>query len=511
MPKPTPSTTHVAPPPPPPAQTPETTEIPLVPVPSVSTCEAPGTYTIPAETITVDKTVTVCGAASTHLPPGTHTYGQVTTDVKGSTTVTCPYADKTNGAEAPVTTHVCHEAGVCTIVPGTTTVVESECDVYYPTTTVFQPGTYTHEAMTVTVTNTIDKTVIYCPFSSSQKPAPPAPKPTKQAPPPPAPKVEKPKAPKVEVQVKVEQPKAAPKPKPAPKPAAPKPKPAIKSSGGGNAAHGTLGPNTSESYAMTYTPYEPSTGNCKSAGEVMQDVQEINNLGITTLRIYSTDCNTIESVGPAVKKLGMKLIVGFFIKGSCSYNSPDVKSQVDKIASWADWEHVELIVVGNESIMSGACSPSELVTLIKTVKSKCPGYNGPWTTAETLNIYERGDVSGALCGAIDVVGANIHAFFNPNTPASKAGDFVAGQIDILEKICPGKTAINLECGWPTGGECNGLACPGKKEQAQALDSIRKKVGNRSVIFSTHNDLWKDQGAFGCEQSWGTLDYFKGNY
>ena len=510
-PKPKPTPTPEAPPPPPPPA-PTTTEIPVVPVPEVTVCETPGTYTIPAETIIVDKTVTVCAAASTHLPPGTHTIGEITTVVEGSTTVTCPYADATNGADAPVTTHVCHEAGVCTVVPGTVTVIEEETDVYYPCPTTYAPGTYTAPATTVTVTK--DKFVVYCPYTTSEKPAP---EPTKEATPPP-PKVEKPKveapkeeAPKEEApkEVKVEKPKIeiakveVEKPEVEDKPKVEK-KPKV---GGGLVISGKLGASDGDHYGITYTPYNPSNGDCMSAGAVEKDIISIKNAGFTTVRIYSTDCGTLDTVGPACKKHGLKMIVGVFVKSGCSYNAPDVKEQVDAISKWADWDSVDLIVMGNESIMNGLCTATELKELIKTVKGKFSGYSGPYTIAETLDIYERPEVPKALCDVIDVVGANVHAYFNPNTPAEKAGDFVKGQLDILGKMCPGKEAINLECGWPTGGKCNGAACASPEDQRKALDSIRKKVGSKSVFFSFKSDAWKGEDGLGVEAHFGTDKYF----
>ncbi|KAH8177645.1 putative beta-glucosidase btgE [Sarocladium implicatum] len=507
-PKPKPTPTPEAPPPPPPAPTttavPSTTEIPVVPVPEVTVCETPGTYTIPADTITIDKTVTVCAAASTHLPPGTHTIGEITTVVEGPSTVTCPYADATNGAEAPVTTHFCPGAGVCTVVPGTVTVIEEETDVYYPVPTTYAPGTYTAPVTTITVTK--DKFVYYCPYTTSEKPAP---QPTKEATPPKeeapkvqvakveTPKIEKPKVevpkieiPKVEVP-KVEKPKVEKKPK----------------VGGGLVISGKLGANDGEHYGITYTPYNPTNGDCMSAGAVEKDIIAIKKAGFTTVRIYSTDCNTLDTVGPACKKHGLKMIVGVFVKGSCSYSSPDVKEQVDAISKWAEWDSVDLIVMGNESIMNGLCTPSELKELIQTCKGKFSGYTGPWTIAETLDIYERSEVPETLCDVIDVVGANVHAYFNPNTPAEKAGDFVKGQLDILDKMCPGKDAINLECGWPNGGQCNGLACASFEDQRKALDSILKKVGSRSVFFSYKNDDWKGDDGLGVEPHFGCDKFF----
>jgi exo-beta-1,3-glucanase (GH17 family) len=133
------------------------------------------------------------------------------------------------------------------------------------------------------------------------------------------------------------------------------------------------------------------------------------------------------------------------------------------------------------------------------------GYSGKCTTTEPLNTWQAN--SGALCGVVDVVGCNIHPFFNADVDASSAGDFTASQLKIVDGLCPGKTGINLETGWPSNGSANGKAVPGSSEQSTAVKSITESCGGRSVIFSYTNDLWKQPGEFGCEQSWGAVHLF----
>jgi exo-beta-1,3-glucanase (GH17 family) len=483
---------------------PVTTEpaVPAVPLPTPiqTTCETPGTYTFPATTVTVEETTTVCVGETTKVPAGTHTVGGVTTVVVTATTVTCPMA--TVITEGTVTTstiveteYVCPSAGTYTIGPITTTVTE-DTEVIYPVPTTITPGTYTAPQQVVTVTET--DYVYVCPFTSSGIPAP-----TAEAPKPEEPKPEEPK-PTYEAP-KPEPTKEEPKPTyeaPKPKPTEEAPKPEKPSTGG---------PLRSDKdhFGITYTPYEASSGNCKDANAVDADIKELKNTGFDVVRVYSTDCNTLDTVMPACKKYGMKMIVGVFVKASgCSYeNTPEIKAQVDALASWAQWDQVKLFVVGNEALMNNFCTPNELAQLVKTVKSKCGGYKGPYTIAETLNIWQRTDVASAICPVVDVTGANIHPYFNSEVSPSSAGDFVKGQLDLLAGICKGNDVLNLECGWPTRGVCNGKACPGKAEQATAIKSIREKCGDKTVFFSVEDDMWKEPGACQCEQSWGCKSAF----
>ncbi|KAF5659707.1 beta-glucosidase [Fusarium heterosporum] len=539
--KPKPTTVHEvpsyeAPKPVVPTTTTAVVEVHPVPTPEEYKCPTPGTYTFPATTMTVTESTTVCVGETTKVPAGTHTMGGITTIVETATTVTCPYAKETEheGVVTSVietTTYVCPSAGTYTIAPITKT-CEEETVLVYPVPTSYVPGTYTAPEQVVTVTET--DYVYVCPYSQSgvpattkvpetpkapeaPKPQPPKEKPTKpayEAPKPTAPVYEVPSkapeaskkpeapvysAPETPVYTKPAEEKPSEAPKPKPKPVAPK-----KPSTPGNLKGGN------DHYGITYTPYEASTGDCKSGDQVDKDIGALKQAGFQIIRSYSTDCDTLETVAPACKKHGIDMIIGVFVKASgCSYETPEIKEQVDAIAKWAQWDQVKLFTVGNEAIMNNFCTPQELKELIEVVKEKCSGYNGPYTIAETLNIWQREDVKSTICPSVDVTGANIHPYFNPDTAPKDAGEFVAGQLDLLRDICEGNDVINLECGWPSSGNCNGVACPGKKEQAEAIESIRESCGDKTVFFSYENDMWKEPGSCNCERSWGCASSFSG--
>jgi exo-beta-1,3-glucanase (GH17 family) len=415
----------------------------------VTTCPTPGVYTIPATTITITEETTVCAATSAAATSGTNTAGGVTTVVETSTTVVCPYAAETTSAGVVVatiltTTYVCPTAGTYTIAP-LTTVCETETIWVYPTVTSYPPGTYTQNEVIETVTET--DYVIFCPYTSS---APALPAPTSPATPSPAP-----------------------------------------------ASSGTLG-TSGEKWAITYSPYQDN-GLCKDAGTVTSDIAAIAAAGYISVRVYSTDCSSLENIGSACATHGIKLIIGIFISESgCS----GAAEQVTAITSWAQWDLVELIVIGNEAIFGGYTTASELAAFIVSSKSafSSAGYSGPCTTTEPLNIWQES--SETLCEVVDVVGCNIHAYFNGDVEPSGAGAFVAGQLDLVDALCPGKYGINLETGWPSSGNCIGISCPGADAQVAALESLAQTVGGKSVVLSFFNDMWKNPGSCGCEQYFG---------
>ncbi|KAI5866872.1 glycoside hydrolase family 17 protein [Durotheca rogersii] len=492
---PVPATT--AAPPPPPVTTATETAV-VVPTPIAQTCSTTGVYTFPPHTVTLTESTTVLVPSTTAVPSGSHVIGGVTTIVTTATTITCPYAtvSTSEGVVTSVvatTTYVCPSAGTYTIAP-TTTSVDKSTVLTVPVVTEYPPGTYTQPEVVTTVTET--NTVIFCPFD--------IPTPTAKT----TPHVltypaETPKTTAVIVPTAPSYPDAPSSLKAPNTPAVPtsptspsKPK-----------ATGSLGGEPGKPWGISYTPYGTGEdGGCKTREEVDKDIAAIASAGVKTVRVYSTDCDTLPNVGDAVRKYGLRIILGVFIDApGCTARNPSVAEQIGAIKSWAQWDIVDLISIGNEAVFHGYCEPSQLAGLINQCKGEFSGYTGRYTTAETINIWQQPNFSSAVCGVVDVAGANAHAYFNTETDASQAGQFVKGQLDLVSSICgngnvPG---IILETGWPSAGNAMGLAVPGESQQRIAVSSIVKECGDRAVMFSLTNDKWKDPNtACACEQNFG---------
>ncbi|KAJ9668929.1 hypothetical protein H2201_000755 [Coniosporium apollinis] len=496
------------------------------PTPIVTVCPTPGTYTFPATTVTLTSSTTVCAPTTTVCAPGSCTYGGVTTVVTTSTTVTCPYAtvetsDSTTTSVIKTTTYVCPSAGTYTVVDPTSTSVSETTTCIYPIPTSYPPGTYTAPETTVTMTATSE--VYVCPYTSSGMPSSSA-----SVPPPAATSPAGEYDSDAETSGDESGDESEEEDPTSSAPAAPYTPPVTNS-----AAHPTStpewsyvtpsapstyapAPTSSEApkpsghiptngnqWAMTYTPYT-SSGQCKSASEVMSDIASIAAKGFTTVRLYATDCSGLENIGAACAAHNLKMIIGVFIDGS---GIPKAREQVNAIVAWKQWHLVSMVVVGNEAVFNGYCSAEQLAAFIGECRAAFTGSGctAPITTTETLNILQAN--AGALCGVIDVVAANIQPFFNAGVTPESAGSFVKGQLDLVAKCCPGKDAYNLETGWPSQGGANGAAVPGHSEQKTAIESILNETGSRSVIFSFEDDAWKKPGAFGVEQYWGCSSLF----
>jgi exo-beta-1,3-glucanase (GH17 family) len=476
--------------------------ITAAPTPVVTVFKTPGTYALPTVTVHLNKTITIIAKKTATLTSGTNYLGGYTTTVNGSSTITCPYvATETNGAKVTevvsYTTTVCPSAGVYTPVAPTLTVVSTQTVIVYAIPTSYGPGDYTVPAATYTATAydevyvcpyesvTVTKVAIVTEkyttsavssiyYTSSSTPAAPV-------------------VPSVSSSAYVEYSSSS----------------AVASSTYSSAKASASAPAVKvngKKWAMTYTPYN-SAGQCKNAAEVDVDVAAISGKGFTTIRVYATDCSGLTNIGTSAKKYGMKVIVGVFIKAA---GIDDARPQLKEISTWGaygNWDMVSMIVIGNEAIFNNYCSASALAAFITEAKSTfaAAGYGGPVTTTEPLDKLQES--AGALCSVIDVVAANIQPYFNSGVKSSEAGTFVAGQLALVAAACPGKTAYNLESGWPSYGSSNGAAVASPADQAAAIADIVDKAGDHSVIFSYDDDAWKADGAFGVEKYFGCAKLF----
>lgn len=225
---------------------------------------------------------------------------------------------------------------------------------------------------------------------------------------------------------------------------------------------------------------------------------------IKKIRLYGVDCFTISAILPVCKELGITVNQGFWIT-EAGVNSID--NSVSAIIQWAQqngWGVFDYFTIGNEAVLSGFATPSDLISKISQVKSQLQGagYSGKVTTAEPPAIYNQ---YPQLCthSAIDFVGINSHSYFNTNLFADQAGEYVVMQQQQIASLCSMRAEIT-ETGYPHSGIVNGNNVPSPANQKIALETIMKATGGDVTILTTFDDYWKDPGPFGIEQSFGMI-------
>ncbi|KAK3985630.1 cell wall glucanase [Cladorrhinum sp. PSN332] len=260
---------------------------------------------------------------------------------------------------------------------------------------------------------------------------------------------------------------------------------------------------------VTYSPYN-GDGTCRTASQVYADFQRLAPLSVDLVRIYGVDCDQVATVLPAAHSIGVKLFLGIF-------NLNDLEGQVWTLVSAVEdaspptvgWDIVDTISVGNELVNNGQATAQQVISALRAAREmlRSAGYLGPVVTVDTFLAVER---EPGLCDAGDYCAVNVHPFFDSQTVAERAGEFVVRKVaDVKEALADEwKKVVVTESGWPWQGMANGAAVPGRNEQRIALDSIkqawRESQWGGLYLFTAFDDPWKvaEPGTFYAEQFWG---------
>lgn len=274
------------------------------------------------------------------------------------------------------------------------------------------------------------------------------------------------------------------------------------SESGSSASSGSISAPT----AIAYSPYA-NDGGCKEASTIKSDLELVSSKGIKKIRVYGTDCGLYDTIIPKVKDLDMKINQGFWISDAGVDSIDDSVSEFIEWGSENGYDVFDFITVGNEAINSKYCSVSDLISKIKSVKSKLKdsGYKGKITTSEPPAIFTT---NPSLCkdSNIDFVGINPHSYFNTVIGAKLAGWYVTSEQSLVSKACDMDVVIT-ETGYPHKGTSNGDNYPSAKNQEIAIKSIMEKTNGQVTILSTFDDMWKHPGPHGIEQYFGAINLF----
>jgi exo-beta-1,3-glucanase (GH17 family) len=275
------------------------------------------------------------------------------------------------------------------------------------------------------------------------------------------------------------------------------------------------GVSKSNDYGISWTPFNGVEGSttCKPQGQASSEFARIALQQFTSVRVYGTDCNQVTLAMIAAKAIGLQLMVGVFDLKNTQSEVHELIRQVN--TAGGDWSIVHTITIGNEDVEKGLASPVDVINAIAIARQalSTTSFQGAIVHVDTMAaIYKHPELCGDKAG--DYIAANIHPFFNSGTPAILAGKFVSQQIEILRQCSQSQSqkrgdhrVVVTETGWPTGGNANGLAVPGRAQQFAAIASIKKEIPTDVYLYSAFNNNWlaNNAGTFGAEHYWGILD------
>ncbi len=218
------------------------------------------------------------------------------------------------------------------------------------------------------------------------------------------------------------------------------------------------------------------------------------------VRTYST-AEGVDQVVPTARRYGLKVLLGLWLSNKAEKNREQVATGMALAKANADV--IAGVIVGNEVLLRGEMSVTDLIATIREVKAQVPE---PVTYADVWEYWLRySDVQNA----VDFVTIHILPYWEDfPIPAQFAAAHVSAIRKEVAAAIPGKEIVIGEFGWPSAGRMREGARPSPSNQARAITetlSVAQRQNFRLNVIEAFDQPWKRalEGAAGGY--WGILE------
>ncbi|GMF17436.1 unnamed protein product [Phytophthora fragariaefolia] len=196
---------------------------------------------------------------------------------------------------------------------------------------------------------------------------------------------------------------------------------------------------------VCYDPNHASNG-IMNADTVRQDMNVIRDQGFNAVRTYISKLGDT-NLGLAITKCNLTAALGV------PYPQSDYVEQMDAALTAANSGGVGYIFVGNENLAGAGTVPKDMISLIKSIKSLVPSTVKVGTVQRNTEVINSAGITGwaELIAVSDVLGVNVHPYFDPDTTANNAIDVLDSQWKVMEATSYATKLVLTETGWPSDG------------------------------------------------------------
>ncbi len=245
------------------------------------------------------------------------------------------------------------------------------------------------------------------------------------------------------------------------------------------------------------TPLNP--GLIVSPEQIRQDLVELAKVA-NCVRTYSVD-NGLDKVPELASKVGLKVLLGIWIGNNRLKNELLIETAISLARDYPDV--IKAIVVGNEVLLHGEMTPSDLRELIRLVKARV---NVQVTYADVWEYWLR---YREVADDVDFVTIHVLPYWE-DVPVRAEG--AAAHVAAIQKrmaiAFPGKEILIGETGWPSRGRMREGALPSRTNQARVISEIldlAKHEKFRINLIEAYDAPWKRQWEGTVGGNWGLFD------
>jgi exo-beta-1,3-glucanase (GH17 family) len=233
--------------------------------------------------------------------------------------------------------------------------------------------------------------------------------------------------------------------------------------------------------------------------QIAQDLAQLAKI-TDCVRTYSID-NGLDQVPALAAKVGLKVIQGIWLGSNRLKNLAQISTVVGLTKQYP--AVISSVVVGNEVLLRGEMTTSDLAATIRSVKSQVAV---PVTYADVWEYWLR---NREVYEAVDFVTIHILPYWEDFPIRAK---YAAIHVDSIRKrmavAFPGKEILIGETGWPSAGRMRDAALPSRTNQARVVSEIldlAKRENFRVNLIEAYDQPWKRQLEGTVGGYWGLID------
>jgi exo-beta-1,3-glucanase (GH17 family) len=245
------------------------------------------------------------------------------------------------------------------------------------------------------------------------------------------------------------------------------------------------------------TPLIPTTQ--ISPEQIAQDLAQLARI-TDCVRTYSIE-NGLDQVPALAAKVGLKVMQGIWLSSNRTKNLAQIAVAIELTKEHPDV--ITALVVGNEVLLRGEMTTSDLAAHIRSVKSRV---SVPVTYADVWEFWLR---NREIYDAVDFVTIHILPYWEDMPVRAK---HAAGHVDDIRKrmavAFPNKEILIGETGWPSAGRMREGALPSRTNQARVVSEIldlAKREKFRVNLIEAYDQPWKRQLEGTVGGYWGMID------
>ena len=257
-------------------------------------------------------------------------------------------------------------------------------------------------------------------------------------------------------------------------------------------------------YCLSYAPFRDSQnplveGTRVEAAQIEQDLALLSKY-TDCIRTYSVDDGRADVLESA-RRHGLKVLHGIWVSSDPAKTRQQIETTVALAKAYPDV--IVAVVVGNEVLLRGEMSSTDLIGYIRQVKAQVPM---PVTYADVWEFWLRyPDVQSA----VDFVTIHVLPYWEDfPIPATRAAAHVAAIRARVAAAFPGKEIVIGEFGWPSAGRMREEARPSPSNQARAIleaMALAKRENFRMNVIEAFDQPWKRELEGAVGGYWGIID------